>query len=191
MQETLVWFLIGKIYWRRDRLPTPVFLGFPVGLDGKESSSNAGNLGWEDTLETGMASHSSVLAWRIPWTEEPGRLQFIGSQSQTRLSNFHFSFKQSQMKCFPCGWVIAKILVYLIYCSTYTFLMGSPWSPSQARAIREPWTSSYSSWFWKRQRNQRSSCQHPLDHWKSKRVPEKHLFLLYWLCQRLQLCGSQ
>ena len=37
----------------------------------------------------------------------------------------------------------------------------------------------------KRQRNQRSNCQHPLDHGKSKRVPEKHLFLLYWLCQSL------
>ena len=36
-----------------------------------------------------------------------------------------------------------------------------------------------------RQRNQRSNCQHLLDHQKSKRVPEKHLFLLYWLCQRL------
>ena len=36
-----------------------------------------------------------------------------------------------------------------------------------------------SSWFYKRQRNQRSNCQHPLDHGKSKRVPEKHLFLLY------------
>ena len=35
------------------------------------------------------------------------------------------------------------------------------------------------------QRNQRSNCQHPLDHGKSKRVPEKHLFLLYWLCQSL------
>ena len=42
-----------------------------------------------------------------------------------------------------------------------------------------------------RQRNQRSNCQHPLDHGKSKRVPEKHLFLLYWLCQSLWLCGSQ
>ena len=39
------------------------------------------------------------------------------------------------------------------------------------------------------QRNQRSNCQHPLDHRKSKRVPEKHLFLLYWLCQSLWLCG--
>ena len=42
-----------------------------------------------------------------------------------------------------------------------------------------------------RQRNQRSNCQHLLDHWKSKRVPEKHLLLLYWLCQSLWLCGSQ
>ena len=45
--------------------------------------------------------------------------------------------------------------------------------------------------FLKRQKNQRSNCQHPLDHCKSKRVPEKHLFLLYWLCQSLWLCGSQ
>ena len=45
--------------------------------------------------------------------------------------------------------------------------------------------------FRKRQRNKRSNCQHRLDHQKSKRVPEKHLFLLYWLRQSLQLCGSQ
>ena len=35
--------------------------------------------GWEDALEEGMATHSSPLAWRIPWTEEPGRLQAVGS----------------------------------------------------------------------------------------------------------------
>ena len=39
--------------------------------------------------------------------------------------------------------------------------------------------------------NQRSNCQHSLDHGKSKRVPDKHIFLLYWLCQSLWLCGSQ
>ena len=38
------------------------------------------SLGREDPLEKGMATHSSILAWRIPWTEEPGRLQFTGSQ---------------------------------------------------------------------------------------------------------------
>ena len=38
------------------------------------------SLGWEDPLEKGMATHSSILAWRIPWTEEPGRLQSMESQ---------------------------------------------------------------------------------------------------------------
>ena len=37
-------------------------------------------LGWEDPLEKGMATHSRILAWRIPWTEEPGGLQSMGSQ---------------------------------------------------------------------------------------------------------------
>ena len=37
-------------------------------------------LGWEDPLEKGMAIHSSILVWRIPWTEDPGRLQSVGSQ---------------------------------------------------------------------------------------------------------------
>ena len=41
------------------------------------------SLGWEDPLETGMATHSSILAWRIPWTDELVRLQSTGSQSQT------------------------------------------------------------------------------------------------------------
>ena len=38
------------------------------------------SLGWEDALEKGMATHSSILAWRIPWREEPDGLQSIGSQ---------------------------------------------------------------------------------------------------------------
>ena len=43
------------------------------------------SLGWEDPLEEGAAIHSTILAWRIPWTEEPGGLKSVGSQSQTRL----------------------------------------------------------------------------------------------------------
>ena len=39
-----------------------------------------------------MAPYSSILAWKIPWMEEPGRLQSIGSQSRTRLSDFTFTF---------------------------------------------------------------------------------------------------
>ena len=38
------------------------------------------SLGWEDPLDEGMATHSSILAWEIPWTEEPGGLQSMGSQ---------------------------------------------------------------------------------------------------------------
>ena len=48
--------------------------------------------GWEDSLEMGIAIHSSILARRLPWTEEPKRLQSMGSQSQTQLSNQHFYF---------------------------------------------------------------------------------------------------
>ena len=44
------------------------------------------SLGQEDPLEKEMATHSSILAWRIPWTEEPGGLLFMGSQSTERLS---------------------------------------------------------------------------------------------------------
>ena len=52
----------------------------PGGSDGKVSVYNAGDLGWEDLLEKEMAIHSSTIAWKIPRTEEPGRLQSMGSQ---------------------------------------------------------------------------------------------------------------
>ena len=59
-------------------------MGFPGGSVDKESACNAGDLGLipglGGSLEKGMATHSSILAWRIPWTEEPGRLQSMGWQ---------------------------------------------------------------------------------------------------------------
>ena len=46
------------------------------------------SLGWKDPLEKEMATHSNILAWKIPWTEEPGGLQSMGSQKgQTRLND--------------------------------------------------------------------------------------------------------
>ena len=62
-------------------------MGYAGGSEGKEYTCEAGALGWEGPLEKGMATHLSILARRIPWREEPGRLQSMGSQSQTRLSN--------------------------------------------------------------------------------------------------------
>ena len=57
--------------------------GFPGGSDGKASAMlepGVRSLGWEDPLEKKMATHSSTFAWKIPWTEEPGRLQSMGLQ---------------------------------------------------------------------------------------------------------------
>ena len=82
MQETLVWFWVGKIPWKRNRLPTPVFMGFPGGVDGKVSACNAGDL----------VSIPGLIPWRrawqptpvflpeeSPWKEEPGGLEAIAS----------------------------------------------------------------------------------------------------------------
>ena len=59
-------------YWK--------LVGLPYSSDGKESACNTGDLGWEDSLEKQMATYSNILTWRIPWTEEPGRLQSVESQ---------------------------------------------------------------------------------------------------------------
>ena len=59
-------------------------MGFSGGSDGKKSTCNAKDhvlpQGWEESLEKGMATHSSIPAWKIPWTEEPGGLQPMGLQ---------------------------------------------------------------------------------------------------------------
>ena len=65
--------------------------GFPWWICGKKSAWSTGNKGlqvqsvvWEDVLEKEMTTHSSILSWGIPWTEEPGRLQSMGSQESDR-----------------------------------------------------------------------------------------------------------
>ena len=71
-------------------------LGFPGGSDCKASVCNAGDPGSIPRLgrspEKEMATHSSTLVWKIPLTEEPGRLQSMGSLSLTQLSDFTFTF---------------------------------------------------------------------------------------------------
>ena len=79
---------------------------FPGNSDGKASAymweTRVRSLGQEDPLEKEMATHSSILAWKIPWTEEPGRLQSMGSQRvghdwATSLSlSFTFSLPQTR-----------------------------------------------------------------------------------------------
>ena len=56
---------------------------------GDKTDGEVQSLGWEDLLEKEMATHSSILAWKIPWAEEPGRLQYMGLQRVgQQLSNF-------------------------------------------------------------------------------------------------------
>ena len=62
------------------------------------------SLGWEGSLEEGVATHSSILAWRIPRTEEAGRLQSIGLQSQTQ---------QERLSTLPLGYPTSTVTVFL------------------------------------------------------------------------------
>ena len=89
MQETLVLFLDWEDPLRRNRLPTPVFWGASLVVQLVKNppamrQTWVQSLGWEDPLEKGKATHSSILAWRIPWA-----VQSMGLQSQTQLSDFH------------------------------------------------------------------------------------------------------
>ena len=74
-------------------------MGFPSGSEVKNPPAmqelQNQSLGGEDPLEEEMATHSSILAWKIPWANEPGRLQSIGLQSRTLL-------KQLSMQAHKC-----------------------------------------------------------------------------------------
>ena len=94
LQSRRPWFdsWVRNITWRRDRLPVPGFMDFPGGSDGKESACNVEtwvwSLGWEDPLEEGMATHSSILAWRIPMDWKAWQATVHGvTKSWTRLSD--------------------------------------------------------------------------------------------------------
>ena len=78
-------FLVSNVWVTRN-------MGFPGGSDGKESACNAGDPGSIPE----MAAHSSILAWRVPWTEEPGGLQSMGlkeSDTTEQLTLWTFSKK--------------------------------------------------------------------------------------------------
>ena len=105
MQETLGWFLVGKIRWRRDRLPTLVFLGFPCGSTCKESIYNMGDLdsipglGRSPLQYSGLENSMDCIVHGV-------------IKSQTRLSDFDFSSLQcarvlSCIRLFATPWTLA------------------------------------------------------------------------------------
>ena len=88
MQNTPVQFLHQEDPLERDRLPTPVFLSFSGGSDGKESTCSVGGLGLKDPLEEGMAAYSSILACRIPMDRGAWHAMIHGvTKSRTQLSD--------------------------------------------------------------------------------------------------------
>jgi len=77
----------GEINWEIGIDMYTLLMGSVVKNTPTKQEMQVQSLGWEDPLEKKMATHSSILAWEIPWTEESGGLQFMGSQmSWTRLS---------------------------------------------------------------------------------------------------------
>ena len=135
------------------------------------------SLGWEDLLEKGMATHSSILAWRIPWTEEPGRLQSMGSQkSQTRLSDFHFHFRHiMHVRC-------ALSLSYLIQELGLIIFAFPP-----SLGVRIKWNNDSDMW--------NSKKQHNIGQWREGEVPLpfKCTILYYLSCPsqaRAHFCGK-
>ena len=77
-------FIVWFCWYEMSTIGTSIDMGFPHSSVGKESACNVGDwvwsLGWEDPLEKEMATQSSIRAWEIPWTEEPGGLQSLGLQ---------------------------------------------------------------------------------------------------------------
>ena len=81
-------------------------MGFPIGLAIKnlpaKQEMSVQSLGWEDTLENGMATHSNILAWKNPWTEEPGELQSVHGVAEfdnTEGLTFSLSFHTVSVYC--------------------------------------------------------------------------------------------
>ena len=92
MQDTPVQFLVGKIRWRRDRLLTPIFLGFPCGSAGKESACNVGDLGSIPGLGRSPGEGKGYPPWYSGLENSMDCIVHGVAKSWTRLRDFHFHF---------------------------------------------------------------------------------------------------
>ena len=126
--------------------------GFPGGSDSKESACNVGDLGsslgWEAPLGKEMETHSIILAWRIPWTKEPGGLQPVGSQrgghdwvthTHRRLWLLHRSLLGLHGRYVSSGWLILCSLQWVTLKGEISTLPG----PSNKRYL----CSNHRYWF--------------------------------------------
>ena len=106
-------------------------MSFPGGSDIKESTCNAGDLGL--ILDKRMATHSSILSWRIPWTEEPGGLQSMGSQQLDTAEWLTLSL-------FCCCCIIEMYYLRIIW---YKTKQSKNINKIKCTTIYQPWKNSY------------------------------------------------
>ena len=138
MRCLVVWLIFSKGTLRLIFIVACInSLGFPGGSDGEESTCNAGDLdstpGQEDPLEKWMATHSSILAWRIPWTGEPDRLQLMESQRAGH------------------DWATMHTLICCISHNYRNCFCGNQWAEDPKPRMRQqpwliPWLQSTRTW---------------------------------------------
>ena len=136
----------------------------------------------------GSSVHGIFQARVLEWVAISSSRGFswpCGSAVATGLEKVSFHSNPKERQC-------QRMMKLVHNCTHFTYYKSKVQnSPSVASTVCEPRTSRRSSWIYKRQRNQRLNCQHTLNHRKSKRVPEKHLLMLYWLRHSLWRCGSK
>ena len=117
--------------------------GFPSGSAVKNTPTVrerqdmwVGSLGWEDPLEEGRATRSSILSWRIPWTEKPGKLQSIESQRVghhwSNLALHSMGFKVKNL-----GLSISNTELFKLYVLVFSFLIKKKKSEHHVRLLME------------------------------------------------------
>ena len=169
MQETPVLFLGWEDLMVKDRLPTPVFLDFLVAQIVKNPPAMretwVWTLGWEDSLEKRMATHSTIPAWRILWTEEFGGLQSLGSErvrhtwaNFTHISQLWNTVVVQSLSCvrlsdpMDCSTPCLPILHYLLeFAGTHIHWVGDAIEPSYPLLPSSPFAfnlSQHHGLFW-------------------------------------------
>ena len=104
------------------------------------------SLGWEDPLEEGMAIHSSILAWRIPWTEEPGGLQSMGLQ---KVGHDWSNLAHTRMNMYRINQILSWCCTCMLSCFSHVWLFATPWTvPTDRRAWWATVHGIAKSWTW-------------------------------------------
>ena len=134
-QDTLVWLLVGKIRWRRARLPTPVFLSFPGVSTGKESACNAGDLGSIPGLGR---SPGEGKGYPLQYCDLKNSMDCIVhgvAKSQTRLSDFHTSHTLLNRYLYLIHWMSISEEVFVTWI-IFIFFNNAIW------VIPEDWVKT-------------------------------------------------